>query len=152
MSNKVFSQALYERYNQRAIDAASTFFTQQGFQIIVPEQEAYAAYDFHIEKDGIQYPIEVEVSTNWKKDEWQGYTDFHMPYRKRHSKACLYLRFNEQCSSFAMGEMEVMKRSPVKTTNNKEMKRELFFAVPLDKLKLYNKQDKWTFMGRLNQM
>jgi hypothetical protein len=128
--NKAFNQELYNQHNQPAIQAALTFLTQLGYRVVCTK-ESYSSHDLIVEKDGKHLKIEVEHSTSWRHpDGWQGYPAVTCPYRKRHSKADIYLMFNNPYTAVAVCDMKLVQDSPVITKDTSYMKNESFFSTP----------------------
>jgi len=124
-----FTKELYDKYNPMGCNAAVEFLKHFGYELH-DATESYKSHDIVVKKDNKFLKIEVEVSTNWKKeDEWQGYPSVSCPYRKKASKSDLYIRFNNTCTGCLVVPMSVVHSSPTILKNSKFCENERFFDI-----------------------
>jgi hypothetical protein len=130
-----------------AKQTAAMFLTQTAaceVRIPITEQaEAYSIKDFDIYLDNELLSIEVEVKHNWKLiGKWQGYPTIDVPFRKRKSKASIYILFNTHLNTLAMATMSDIQLSPHSSKpcwNTTEP--DWFYNVELDKFKFFEDQN-----------
>lgn len=139
-----FSRAMFEAYDEPAKIIAKSYLQQIGYTI-VDETEAYSSHDFIVEKDGIQKKVEVEMKCSWKYDVFP-FSTLDVSHRKHTSKADLFIQTNARGTAIAVCDMSVVLNSPTYTKNcrmsdGRMTYNELFFAVPISKLRFYYYED-----------
>lgn len=139
MSTKKFDAALYAKYNDKGIAVATHFLKQCGFEF-VDATECYKSHDFIVHKNGSDYKIEVEISARWNTLAFP-YDTMSVPFRKKDSKADIYIRMNANGSSLFACPMKQVFKSPVITKNTCYTTGEKFFNVPVKDLILYTVED-----------
>ena len=140
-STKPFCKKDYDFDDSRAKDLAIGFIKSHYFDRWQPieDGEHYKDYDVAFEsKDGNIVKLEVEVKHCWKnKERWQGYSTFDIPFRKKDSKADMYICFNDSLNMFMMARMSRVLESSLTTKNTKHRdgseltRNEKFFALEL---------------------
>jgi hypothetical protein len=128
--SKPFSRDLYNKHNGPGIQAAVQFLSNYGYTLY-DDTEAYKSHDLIFKKDDRLIKVEVEHSTSWKcPTSWQGWSFVTCPYRKKDSKADLYLMFNEPFTGVGVIQMKQVHDSFVIRKNTKYTKDEPFFSTP----------------------
>ena len=141
-STKKFCKKDYDFDDSRAKKLAIEFIKSHyldRWQPFGEEDEFYKDFDVVFQdKNGSMVSLEVEVKHCWrKKDRWQGYPTFDIPFRKKDSKADMYICFNDSLNMFMMARMNRILGSPVITKNTRHRdgreltRNEKFFALDI---------------------
>ena len=144
---KPFDKSLYEENNQSAIKTSIDFIQQIfHYQPTAPAGEAYKSHDFIVNDPSTNKDVrvEAEVKKVWEKTGvWQGYDTIDVPYRKKDSRAHLFIMINKHHNTLLCLPMSEIKRSIVKQkrTIYTHSGTEQFFAVPLSKAIFFKKND-----------
>lgn len=137
--NKKFDRGLYDKYNQHGIQVGVSFLRQLGYNP-VDFDEAYKSHDFITEKDGQNYKVECEVSSQWKAVQFP-YRCMSIPYRKKDSNAEFYIRTNPSGTALYCMRMRDVFKAPVIYKNTTYTTNEPFFNVDTETLTLYVLED-----------
>jgi hypothetical protein len=121
------------------ITVATHFLSQCGFEF-KNAIECYKSHDFVVSKNGREYLIEVEVSARWNTLAFP-YETMSVPFRKKDSKADIYIRMNANGSALFCCPMKQVFKAPVITKNTCYTTGEKFFNVDVKELNLYISQD-----------
>lgn len=132
---KRFSQKDYDRFNAQGIKVASHFMQQRGYTVI-DTTECYKSHDFIVKKDETKLKIEAEVSRNWTSIAFPWNT-MSVPYRKKDSKADLYIRSNATGTALFCVPMKDVKSADIIVKDTCFTKGEMFFNLPVKDLTLY---------------
>lgn len=132
---KCFSRQDYDQFNQLGIDTATHFLKQRGYTV-VDTTECYKSHDFIVEKNGERLKIEAEVSRNWKTTFFP-YPTMSVPYRKKDSKADLYIRSNLPGTALFCVPMNQVHSAERIVKDTCCTKGEMFFNLPVKDLTLY---------------
>lgn len=151
MGDKPFDLELYKENDRIAKITAVNFLESTGkFKLEVPldeQPERFKKADFAIKyiPSNRDYLIEVERKVVWNKSgEWQGWTTLDVPTRKRHSSATLLIMINKHLDTLAVMLMSDVKKADVYAKPTYLTSIEEFFAVSLDKVLFYTKEnDHW---------
>lgn len=145
--NKPFCKKSYDENNENGIKTSMSMLNQFGYKTI-DTTEAYSDRDYIVEKKGIAYKIEAEMSHSWTTlDDIPGnWWYVSVPYRKRHSGADLFILVNHSMTALAVARMSEVKKSEVKEKFVFSTKmNEAFFNVPLTSFNVYFLKDGiWT--------
>lgn len=134
-----FSQKDYDQFNAHGIRVAAHFLMQKGYKV-VDTTESYKSHDFVVEKDGKRLKIEAEVTRNWKSIAFP-YPNMSVPFRKKDSKADLYIRCNAAGSALFCLPMSEVKSADLIVKDTCCTTGEMFFNLPVKNLTLYYYQD-----------
>jgi hypothetical protein len=143
MFHKPFDRASYAANNKKGIDTALELLGQHGYKTIDDGAvEAYSAHDCIVARDDDRVAVEVERKLVWrKKDAWEGYGTVRVPYRKRASKAELYIMINEASTCALVCRMGDVKAAPVQDVYTQLCGvEEPFFHVPIERFSVYVKR------------
>jgi hypothetical protein len=131
METKPFDRELYDRCNQKGCNAALNLLSKYGYTLY-DATERYKIWDLVLIKDGKLLKVEAEVSLSWKReDAWQGFPSLTCPYRKKDSKADLYIMTNSTQTCLAVIPMAHVKSCPIIRKNTKYTTNEQFFNISL---------------------
>jgi len=139
MSVKVFDRKLYEECDNFGKAVAKRFMKQDGFELI-DDTEAYRSHDLIFKKDGQPVKIEVEINRRWQK-RYYPYSTVTVPYRKRHSKADLYIMIAKNGEALLTIPMKDVLRADTIVKDTCFTSQERFFSFPIDRVKFYYLQD-----------
>ena len=140
MSRVPFDREAYNQNNQLGIKVALEMLNQHGFVTIENgDIEQYCARDCLVRKNNRDVPIEVERKLVWsRKDDWEGYPNVRVPYRKINSGAELYVMINQPSTCMIVCKMKDVKSSPTTLyTTQKYGVEEKFFSVSIDKFDVF---------------
>ena len=145
---KKFSQDLYDENDMSAKLIAVDYLENTGFykldEDLNEQPEQFKKLDFEIrliEKNKL-ISVEVERKKVWTKDyKWQGFPTIDVPYRKKDSKADLFIMVNKNMNTIAITKMKTVTTSPTSTKKTIYTNKERFFNVPLDAFKIMKKND-----------
>jgi hypothetical protein len=131
---------MFDRYDGFGKQVAKSFLTETGHRTI-NENEAYGSHDFIVEKNAVEKKVEVEVVNGWKHDMFP-FSAHHVSYRKRTSKADVFIQVNARGTAIAVCDMSVVLNSPVirkdcRLPDGRTTKNEPFFAVPISQMRYY---------------
>ena len=150
MEYKPFDRNLYNQNDLAAKTTAAGFLCSQGFTLLTPlqdQKEQYKAWDFQIQRDADQQliTVEAELKKVWTRSgSWQGFQTIDVPYRKKDSKANLFIMINQLQDTIAVTTMDLLKGSPVTKKKTIYTDNEPFFNVPLAYFRFYHKtKDSW---------
>lgn len=151
MNTKKFCQQLYNENDLVCKKVVSDFLVETGkykiSQRIEEQPEYFKQLDFEILYLPTNQIIKVEVERKivWDKSgQWQGYSTIDVPYRKKDSKADLYVMVNKYLDTLAITTMNKILESKVETKNTIYTNDEKFFKCKLDIfLFRYKKDYKW---------
>lgn len=152
MTYKQFSQELCDANDWVAKETAAEFMKFYfGCTMATPieeQQEMFKAWDFVMEKpDLTQVKIEVERKLKgWDKSgKWQGWPTIDVPYRKKDSKADVFIMVNQQCDTIMYTAMQTVLCSTVTSKNTIYTREEKFFNVPPSLCLFFWKSDGWWY-------
>ena len=141
-NTKPYSKQLDSENNFLSVVLAFNFLISTGHYYYesnpLEQPQAFKDFDFTMlrSKDGKQVRIEVERKKSWKKSgEWEGFKTLDVPARKKDSKSDIFVMTNLNCDTLAVMKMKDVLQSPIYEKDTIYTKKELFFAVPLDKIK-----------------
>jgi hypothetical protein len=142
--NKRFSRKLYVENDAKGKAKGIEFLSQLGYTELATS-EMYKKGDIKMRKEGKLYIAEVEIKSQWKKeDSWQlEWKDIRIPYRKKESDAAFYIMFNHNCTCLAFIDMFKVKESDITQVSNRFMDNEDFFSIPYEKWTFYKKTTVW---------
>lgn len=132
---KKFSKQLYDECNNQGIQVASHFLSQRGYKV-VDTTESYKSHDFVVQKDGKTSKIEAEVSRTWKSRSFP-WSHMSVPFRKKDSKADLYIMSNHSGSALFCVPMSDVKSADIIVKDTCFTTGEMFFNLPAKTLTLY---------------
>ena len=139
MSVKVFNRKLYEECDSFGKTVAKKFMKQEGHEL-VNETEAYRSHDLIFCKDAIETKVEVEMNRRWH-GRYYPYTTMTVPYRKRFSKADLYIMISNNGEALLTVPMKDVLRADTIVKDTCFTTQERFFSLPISSVKFYYLQD-----------
>lgn len=146
MTYKPFDKELYDRHDMPAKRAAVHFLQQTGYMWMIlslsEQAEMFKIADFEIWNNKIKekLKVEVEVKEVWTvSGMWQTlmWKTIDIPFRKKESKADLFMMFNKSLDTFAGIKMKEILKAETYIKDTKYTSEERFFAVPVKKFKFY---------------
>ena len=145
---KKFSQDLYDENDTSAKIIAVDYLVSTGLYKLNEElneqPEQFKKLDFEIlliDKNKM-ISVEVERKKVWTKDYmWQGFPTIDIPYRKKDSKADLFIMVNNNLNTIAITKMKKVINSAVSAKKTIYTNKELFFNVPLSEFKIMKKSN-----------
>lgn len=148
---KPFSEELYNENDFKSKEVAKDFLEYLGhYSLITPleeQTEKYKEHDFEIflKNPLRKITIEVERKKVWTKSgRWQGWSSVDIPYRKKDSKADLFIMINKSFDTLAITNMKNVLNSDVYNKKTIYTKEESFFKANIDNFKVYFKnKDSW---------
>lgn len=143
METKPFDKEIWEQCDWPTKELVAKFLESTGKYILetpLEEQiEAFKQHDFRVIHKDSNLPVYIEVEQKlvWTKEhKWQGYPTLDVPYRKKDSKADLFIMVNRALNTLAVIPMHKIHRSITYRKNTKhnsgETQKERFFAVDLN--------------------
>lgn len=139
MSVKVFDRKLYEECDTFGKTVAKRFMKQEDYEL-VDDTEAYRSHDLIFMKDGQPIKIEVEINRRWQK-RYYPYTTITVPYRKRYSKADLYIMISKNGEALLTIPMKDVLRADTIVKDTCFTTQERFFSLPISSAKFYFLRD-----------
>jgi hypothetical protein len=139
MSVKVFDRKLYNECDTFGKTVAKKFMTQEGY-MLVNEDEAYKSHDLIFGKDQKETKVEVEINRRWQR-RYYPYATVTVPYRKRFSKADLYIMISKNGEALLTVPMKDVLRADTIVKDTCFTTQERFFSLPISSVKLYYLQD-----------
>lgn len=136
---KKFDRELYLQCDTFGKTVGKRFMTQEGYEL-VDDTEAYRSHDLIFTKDDIPVKIEVEINRRWTT-RYYPYPTVTVPYRKRYSKADLYIMISKNGSGLLTIPMKDVLRSEIIIKDTCFTKGESFFSFPQSKARFYYLQD-----------
>lgn len=139
--NKKFERDLYDISDGPGRNAAIGLFTQFNFKLC-EDQEKFSSHDLVFSRKNQTLLLEVEVKRIWNDTEFP-FSSVDIPERKKHSKAGIYVMFNNQTNRALIVAMDTIKNSQVvrKNTRNKynntQTQDEPFYRVEKNKFAEY---------------
>jgi len=137
METKTFSRSLYTECDTKGKQASIKLLESFGYTL-KDDTEAYKERDIIMTKDNVDVWIEAEYSPSWKSNTWPSFWSLTCPYRKKDSKAHLYIRINESSSTAIVIPMEMVHSSPVIRKDTKYTVNERFFKLDLNDCDVFN--------------
>ena len=143
---KEFDPKLHEESDFKAKALATHFLTQlksPNLKITKPlsyQQEAYKDWDFFLFDEDKQKEVYVEVECKkvWKKSgEWQGWPTIDIPYRKKDSKADIFIMTNYYFDTILVTPMHNILNAKVVEKDTIYTRQEEFFSVSVAKFRLF---------------
>jgi hypothetical protein len=150
MEYKPFDRNLFRENDLAAKQVAVDLLQDHGFKLEVPlqeQEEQYKKWDLIITRiqDQKIITVEAELKKVWTKSgTWQGWPCIDVPYRKKDSKANLFIMSNVLRDTAAVTTMDLLKSSPVSSKKTIYTDHEYFFNCPLQYFRFYHKtKDSW---------
>lgn len=139
MSVKVFDRKLYNECDTFGKTVAKRFMKQDGYEV-ADELEAYRSHDIIFAKDGNEVKVEVEVRRVWTSKHFP-YGSINVPYRKRYSKADLYIMVSKNGEGLLTIPMKDILSANTIVKDTCFTTGERFFDLPTSKATFYFLQD-----------
>lgn len=139
MSVKVFNKKLYDECDNFGKLVAKRFMKQDGYELI-DETEAYRSHDLIFAKNGVETKVEVEMNRRWHGRHYPYFT-ITVPFRKRFSKADLYIMIANNGEALLTVPMKDVLRADTIVKDTCFTTQERFFSLPINSVKFYYLQD-----------
>ena len=135
---KKFSRKLYHESKPTEHVVCDFLVANTACELVTPlleQKERFKECDFELEYQNQKVLVEVEWKKVWNIDgKWMSQWDtIDVPYRKRLSKANLFVMVNQNYNTLAVIPMKEILASPVQSKNTIYTKGEYFFNVPVKK-------------------
>ena len=137
--SKKFCPRLYKENDDKGKQTALHFFKQLGYTLY-DDREAYKSHDFIVSKNNEKQKVEVEVARSWTTLAFP-YPNMTIPYRKKDSKADVFIQTNLNGSALIMCPMKSVLNARVITKNTIYTKDEKFFSLPISTLRQFYCED-----------
>ena len=139
MSVKVFDRKLYEECDTFGKAVSKRFMKQEGFELL-DDTEAYKSHDLIFVKNEIPTKVEVEINRRWNS-RYYPYETLTVPYRKRYSKADLYIMISKNGEALLTIPMKDVLRADTIVKDTCFTTQERFFSLPISAVRFYYLQD-----------
>lgn len=139
MSVKVFNKKLYDECDNFGKLVAKRFMKQDDYEL-VDETEAYRSHDLIFAKNGVETKVEVEVNRRWH-GRYYPYFTVTVPFRKRFSKADLYIMISSNGEALLTVPMKDVLRANTIVKDTCFTTQERFFSLPINSVTFYYLQD-----------
>lgn len=135
----------YDKYDERAKNATLQFINYKYPDKLTYHStgELYKTADMvFLTSTGTKFLVEVEVKNVWRQKIFP-YPSIHVPYRKKDSKADLYIMFNSDITSLLATSMKNILLSKIvkKSTRNKytniQTTKEKFFEFDVSEAQFF---------------
>ena len=152
MNSPKFSRDLYNKHDTPAKQNAKRFFKTLGFTPLTETEEYYSKFDFQMTKQSKTFSVETEIKTCWYNPRFP-FNSLDVAGRKSKSTADWFIQFNCDYTALAVCPMNVVHNSKTYRKNTKYSEDELFYAVDLNQVNFYHKQDtRWVLQTYNNPL
>lgn len=145
---KPFDRNLFREFDLAAKQTSVDLLQDHGFRLDVPlqdQEEQYKKWDLIITRihDDQKVSVECEIKKVWTASgRWQGWPCIDVPYRKKDSKANLFIMINNQKDTAAVTTMSLVHQSPTSKKKTIYTDNEEFFNIPIAYFRFYYKTKK----------
>ena len=153
MEHKPFDKNLFRENDLAAKQVAVDLLQDHGFRLDHPlqdQEEQYKKWDLIITRiqDQKVITVEAELKKVWTlSGKWQGWPSIDVPYRKKDSKANLFIMSNSLKDTAAVTTMHLIHQSPVTVKDTIYTQGGRFFNCPLEIFRFYvKKEGTWSRM------
>lgn len=140
---KKFDRKLYDECDSFGKIVAKKFMTQEDYELL-DDTEAYKSHDLIFIKNDIPIKIEVEMNLRWYTKRYP-YSTITVPYRKRYSKADLYIMISKNGEALLTIPMSKILSADTIVKDTRYTTQERFFSLPISDAKFYYLQDSYYY-------